>query len=31
VVSNPGDDTVSILRDHGAYQPFRIWLPIVRK
>jgi YVTN family beta-propeller protein len=31
VVSNPGDDTVSILRDSGAYQPFRIWIPIVRK
>jgi YVTN family beta-propeller protein len=31
VVSNPADDTVSIVRDFGAYQPFRMWLPIVRK
>lgn len=31
VVSNPAEDTVSILRDFGVYQPFRMWLPIVRK
>jgi YVTN family beta-propeller protein len=31
LVSNPGDNTVTILRDSGAYQPFRIWMPIARK
>jgi YVTN family beta-propeller protein len=31
VVSNPAEDTVSVIHDYGAYQPFRIWLPIARK
>jgi YVTN family beta-propeller protein len=31
VVSNPAEDTVSIIRDSGAYLPLRHWLPIIRK
>ena len=31
LVSNPAEDTVSLIRDFGAYQPFRIWLPLARK
>jgi len=31
LVSNTGDDTVSVIRDFGQYQPFKIWIPIIRK
>jgi len=31
LVSNTADDTVSIIRDSGAYQPFSLWIPMVRK
>jgi len=28
MVSNPSDDTVTVIQDHGLYQPFRRFLPI---
>lgn len=31
LVSNPNANTVSVIRDFGVYQPFKRWLPIVRK
>ena len=31
VVSNTGEDSVSIIRDFGEYQPFRAWLPDIRR
>ncbi len=31
LVSNPADDTVSLIQDYGAYQPFRIWVPVARR
>ncbi len=31
VVSNPSDDTVSVIRDFGVYQAVRVFLPIVQK
>jgi YVTN family beta-propeller protein len=31
VVSNPNDDTVSVIRDFGAYQTLHVFLPIVQK
>ncbi len=31
VVSNPSDDTVSVIRDFGAYQVVQVFLPIVQK
>jgi len=31
VVSNPSDNTVSVIRDFGFYQPFKVRLPLVMK
>nr|MBC7244944.1 YncE family protein [Chloroflexota bacterium] len=31
LVSNTGEDTVSVLRDHGFYQPYKLQLPIIVK
>jgi DNA-binding beta-propeller fold protein YncE len=31
VVSNTGEDSVSVIRDFGAYQPFRAWIPDIRR
>lgn len=31
LVSNTGEDTVSVLRDYGFYQPYRLHLPIIIK
>ena len=31
VVSNTGEDSVSIIRDFGEYQPFRAWIPDIRR
>jgi len=31
LVSNTDDDTVSVIRDFGAYQPFKLWLPSIQR
>jgi len=28
LISNPSSGTVSVIRDFGFYQPFKVWLPI---
>jgi DNA-binding beta-propeller fold protein YncE len=29
MVSNPSDNTVSVIRDFGAYQPHKFYLPVI--
>ncbi len=31
LISNPGDDTLCLIRDYGTFQPFHVWLPGVVK
>jgi YVTN family beta-propeller protein len=31
VVSNPDANTASVIRDHGVYQPLKVYMPIARK